>query len=57
MLFIGIDVASKKHDVIIISEHGEVLTDAFTIENSIGGFKKNSTWKSLPIWSRVIASI
>ncbi len=30
----------KKHDVIIISEHGEVLTDAFTIENSIGGFKK-----------------
>jgi transposase len=43
MLFIGIDVASKKHDVIIISEYGEVLSDAFTIENSVDGFKKLHT--------------
>lgn len=43
MLFIGIDVASKKHDVIIISEHGEVLSEPFTIENSIDGFKKLHT--------------
>ena len=39
MLFVGIDVASKKHDVIIISEYGEILSDAFTIENSVDGFK------------------
>lgn len=43
MLFIGIDVASKKHDIIIISEHGEVLSDTFTIENSVDGFKKLHT--------------
>jgi transposase len=43
MLFIGIDVASKKHDVIIISQDGEVLTAPFTIENSIDGFKKLHT--------------
>lgn len=43
MLFIGIDVASKKHDVIIISEFGEVLSEAFTIENSVDGFKKLHT--------------
>ena len=43
MLFIGIDVASKKHDVIIISEFGEVLSESFTIENSIDGFKKLHT--------------
>jgi transposase len=43
MLFIGIDVASKKHDVTIISEYGEVLSDAFTIENSAYGFKQLHT--------------
>jgi len=43
MLFIGIDVASKKHDIIIISQYGEVLSDSFTIENSIDGFKKLHT--------------
>jgi transposase len=43
MLFIGIDVASKKHDVTIVSEFGEILSDAFTIENSIDGFKKLHT--------------
>lgn len=43
MLFVGIDVASKKHDVIIISEYGEVLSSPFTIENSIDGFKKLHT--------------
>lgn len=43
MLFIGIDVASKKHDVTIISEYGEILSDAFTIENSVDGFKKLHT--------------
>ena len=43
MLFIGIDVASKKHDVTIISQYGEILSEAFTIENSIEGFKKLHT--------------
>ena len=43
MLFIGIDVASKKHDVIIISEYGEILSKPFTIENSIDGLKKLHT--------------
>ena len=43
MLFVGIDVASKKHDVIIISEYGEILSDAFTIENSVDGFKELHT--------------
>ncbi|QUH27536.1 IS110 family RNA-guided transposase [Vallitalea guaymasensis] len=43
MLFIGIDVASKKHDVIIISEYGEILSESFTIENSSAGFKKLHT--------------
>ena len=40
MIFIGIDVASKKHDIIIVSEFGEVLSSPFSIENSILGFKK-----------------
>lgn len=43
MLFIGIDVASKKHDVIIISEYGEILSEPFAIENSVDGFKKLHT--------------
>ena len=43
MIFIGIDVASKKHDVIIVSQLGEVLSSPFTIENSIDGFKKLHT--------------
>lgn len=40
MLFVGVDVASKKHDVAIITEYGEILSSPFTIENSIDGFKK-----------------
>ncbi len=43
MLFVGIDVASKKHDVIIVSDQGEVLCEPFTIDNSIQGFKKLHT--------------
>ena len=56
MLFVGIDVASKKHDVVIISEYGEILSDIFTIENPTDGFK-NSIQKFLPIWSTMIAFI
>lgn len=38
MLYIGIDVASKKHDCCIISEKGEVLTPIFTFENNAEGY-------------------
>jgi len=40
MLFIGIDIASVKHDIAIVSNDGEVLSESFTIDNNIGGFKK-----------------
>jgi activator of 2-hydroxyglutaryl-CoA dehydratase len=43
MLFIGIDVASKKHDVVFLSEYGEILSDPFTIQKSLDGFKKLHT--------------
>lgn len=40
MLFVGIDVASRKHDAAITSFHGDVLTKPFTISNDLKGFKK-----------------
>jgi|LGOV01.1.fsa_nt_gb transposase len=40
MLFVGIDVASKKHDAAITSLHDEVITEPFTINNDLEGFKK-----------------
>jgi transposase len=40
MLFVGIDVASNKHDAAITSLYGEVLTEPFTLSNDIHGFKK-----------------
>lgn len=43
MLFVGIDVASTKHDIAIISEVGEILVSPFTISNSLDGFKKLHT--------------
>lgn len=43
MLFVGIDVASKKHDAVIITEYGEILSSPFTIENSLDGYKKLHT--------------
>jgi transposase len=38
MLYIGIDVAKHKHDCFITNADGEVLTDVFTIQNSMEGF-------------------
>ncbi|MCD7946908.1 MAG: IS110 family transposase [Oscillospiraceae bacterium] len=38
MICIGIDVAKDKHDCFIISSEGEVLSDVFTIPNSMEGF-------------------
>ena len=40
MLFVGIDVASKKHDAVITTYYGDVLTEPFTILNNLEGFKK-----------------
>lgn len=40
MLFVGIDVASRKHDAAITSLYGEILTEPFTITNDLEGFKK-----------------
>ena len=40
MLFVGIDVASRKHDVAITTFYGEVLTAPFTIPNNLDGYKK-----------------
>jgi len=39
MLYIGIDVAKRKHDCFITNADGEVLEEVFTIENSKEGFE------------------
>ena len=38
MVYVGIDVAKDKHDVFICNSNGEVLAEAFTIENNMLGF-------------------
>lgn len=38
MIYVGIDVASEKHDCAILSSDGELLSDAFTFPNSRIGF-------------------
>jgi len=38
MVFIGIDIASKKHDCCIMGEDSTVLTPVFTFENNAEGF-------------------
>ena len=40
MFFVGIDVASKKHDVAITAPYGEIITEPFTINNDFEGFEK-----------------
>lgn len=39
MFYLGIDVANKSHKVLVVSESGEKLFPAFSLENSIDGFK------------------
>ena len=39
MIYVGIDVASDKHDCCIIADSGEVLRDTFTISNNREGFE------------------
>jgi len=38
MLFIGIDIASKRHDCCILGENGAILAPAFTFKNDASGF-------------------
>lgn len=40
MIFVGIDVASTKHDCFIINRDGEVLQENFTFQNDLKGYKK-----------------
>ncbi len=40
MLFVGIDIASKKHDAVITTSYGDILTEPFTILNNLDGYKK-----------------
>jgi transposase len=38
MIFIGIDIASSKHDCVITNQHGKILEEPFTIKNDYQGF-------------------
>jgi len=38
MFFLGIDVASKKHDVAVLDDAGELIVEPFSIVNDSGGF-------------------
>lgn len=40
MLYVGIDVAKRKHDCFITNSDGEALEDIFTIQNSKDGFEE-----------------
>ena len=40
MLYIGIDIAKRKHDCFITNADGEALTDVFTIQNTRDGFQE-----------------
>lgn len=40
MIFIGIDIASSKHDCVIMDQHRRVLEKPFTIKNDHHGFTK-----------------
>ena len=43
MILIGIDVASKKHDVCIMSDIGEIFKENFSIPNKEVGYKNFMT--------------
>ena len=38
MIYVGIDVAKDKHDCFISNSDGEILYNAFTIQNNREGF-------------------
>jgi transposase len=40
MIYVGIDVASTKHDIVILNGLGEIFKKAFSIKNDLDGYKK-----------------
>ena len=40
MIYVGIDVASEKHDVCIMSEEGKIFGKKFQIKNTMDEYKK-----------------
>ena len=40
MIYVGIDVASEKHDICIMSEEGTIYGKKFQIQNSRDEYKK-----------------
>lgn len=40
MIFVGIDVASTKHDVFIMSHHGEILSQGVLFGNTLSEYRK-----------------
>jgi transposase len=40
MIFVGIDVASQKHDAVITRGQDDILTGSFTLSNDLDRFKK-----------------
>jgi len=38
MLYCGIDIAKRKHAVVVLDEHGQTRKPVFTIENTHAGF-------------------
>ena len=40
MIYVGIDVASTKHDIVILNGSGEIFKKAFSIKNDLEGYKK-----------------
>lgn len=40
MFFIGIDIAKRKHDAVVIDNNGTVIQKAFSFSNSLEGYNK-----------------
>lgn len=40
MIYVGIDVTSTKHDIVILNELGIAFKKAFSIKNDLDGYKK-----------------
>lgn len=59
MIYVGIDVASEKHDVCIMNGNGEVFKHIFTISNHKSEYKKllNSIEEAKKLWKDSKVSI
>lgn len=43
MIYVGIDVASNKHDCYLMNDKAEVYSSSFTISNDEEGYKNFTT--------------